>query len=67
MREKEKGVRITVLLLVFFLSGGVFYFLSEKGGSFMEKKVYAAGAPAAKPAIDMNVPSRIETATFALG
>jgi hypothetical protein len=33
----------------------------------MEKKVNAAGVPAAKPPIDMNVPSRIETATFALG
>jgi hypothetical protein len=33
----------------------------------MVEKVYAAAVPAAKPPIDMNVPSRIATATFALG
>jgi len=32
----------------------------------MEKGVNEAGAPA-KPPIDMNVPKRIETATFAMG
>jgi hypothetical protein len=52
----------------FFLSAaGVLFLLSEKGEFFMEKKVNAAGVPAAKPPIDMKVPSRIETATFALG
>jgi hypothetical protein len=68
MRKKENGIRITVLLLIFFLSAaGVLFLLSEKGEFFMEKKVNAAGVPAAKPPIDMKVPSRIETATFALG
>jgi hypothetical protein len=68
MRKKENGLRITVLPLVFFLSAaGVLFLLSEKGGSSMGKKVNAAGVTAAKPPIDMDVPSRVETATFAMG
>ena len=66
MREKVKGVRITVLLLLFLSGEGASYLL-EKGESDMGKQIYAAGGLTAKPPIDMNVPSRTETATFALG
>jgi hypothetical protein len=67
MRNKEKGIRLTVLLLLLFLLGEGASYLLEKGESYMEKKAYAAGISATKPPIDMNVPSRTETATFALG
>ena len=67
MRKKVKGIRIVVLLLLLFLSEGGASYLLEKGESDMGKQIYAAGGFAAKPPIDINVPSRIETATFALG
>jgi hypothetical protein len=67
MRKKETGIRITVLVLLLFLCVGGASYLSEKGESYMEKKGYAAGVPATKPPIDMNVPLRTETATFAMG
>jgi len=66
MRKKVKGMGITVLLLL-FLSGEGASYLIEKGESDMGKQIYAAGGLAAKPPIDMSVPSRTETATFALG
>jgi hypothetical protein len=67
MRKKVNGIRITILRFVILLSiMGASLFLSGKGGHTMEKKVNEADAPA-KPAIDMNVPKRIETATFAMG
>lgn len=66
MQKKEKGVRIAVLPLVIFLSvAGVLVLLSQEGGSSMGKKVNAGVH--AKPPIDMNVPLRVETATFAMG
>ncbi len=67
MRKKEKCISITALLLLLFLSEHGASNLLEKGESYMVEKIYAAGLPAAKPPIDMNVPSRTETATFALG
>ena len=67
MRKKKKGIGITALLLLLFLSEEVASYLLERGESDMVDKVYAAAVPAAKPPIDMNVPSRTETATFALG
>jgi hypothetical protein len=67
MRKKEKGIRITVFLFLLFLSGKGAFYLLEKGESYMEKKAFATGVLAAKPPIDMNAPSRTETATFALG
>ena len=67
MRKKKKSIRITVLLLLLFLSEEGASYLLEKGESYMVEKVFAASVPAAKPPIDMNIPSRIETATFALG
>ena len=67
MRKKVNGIRITVFQLVILLSiTGVLVLLSVQGGYSMEKKVNEAGAPA-KPPIDMKVPTRIETATFAMG
>ena len=67
MRKKVNGIRITVFQLVILLSiTGVLVLLSGKGGYSMEKKVNEAGA-SAKPPIDMKVPTRIETATFAMG
>lgn len=65
MRKKVNGIRITVLLLL--LSEGGTSYLLKKGESDMGKPIYAAGSLAAKPPIDMNVPTRTETATFALG
>ena len=56
-----------MLLLVLFLSAEGASYLLEKGESDMGKPIYAAGSLAAKPPIDMNVPSQTETATFALG
>jgi hypothetical protein len=67
MRKKVKGIRITVLLILLFLSGDGASYLLKKGESYMEKPIYAAGSLAAKPSIDMKAPSRIGTATFALG
>jgi hypothetical protein len=67
MRKKVNGIRITVLLLLLFLSEEGASYLLTKGESDMGKLIYAAGSLAAKPPIDMNVPSRTETATFALG
>jgi hypothetical protein len=67
MRKKEKCISVTVLLLLLFLSEEGASNLSEKGESYMVEKIYAAVVPAAKPPIDMNVPTRTETATFALG
>lgn len=67
MRKKKKGMSIAVVLLLLFLSEEVASYLLEKGESYMVYKVHATVVPAAKPPIDMNVPSRIETATFSLG
>ncbi len=67
MRNKEKGIRLTVVLLLLFLFGKGASYLLEKGESYMEKKGYAAGISETKPPIDTNIPSRTETATFALG
>jgi hypothetical protein len=67
MRKKKKGISITALLLLLFLCEEVASYLLEKGESYMVEKVYAAADPAAKPPIDLNVPSRTETATFAMG
>jgi hypothetical protein len=67
MRKKVMSIRITVLLLLLFLSEEGASYLLNKGESDMGKPIYAAGNLAAKPTIDMNVPSRTETATFALG
>ncbi len=67
MRKKQKGISITAFLLLLFLSEEGASYLLEKGESYMVEKVYAAAVPAAKPPIDMNVPSRTETATFAMG
>jgi hypothetical protein len=67
MRKKVNGIRITVILLLLFLAGEGVSYLLEKGESDMGKQSYAAGSLAAKPPIDMTVPLRTETATFALG
>jgi len=56
-----------VLLLLLFLSEKEASYLLEKGESDMGKQIYAADGLTAKPPIDMNAPSRTETATFALG
>jgi hypothetical protein len=67
MRKRTKGIRITVLLLLLLLSEEGASYLIERGESDMGKQIYAAGELTTKPPIDMNVPTRTETATFALG
>jgi len=67
MRKKVNGINIMVLQLVILLPiVGLSFLLFEEGEHFMVKKANAGGVPA-RPPIDMNVPSRIETATFAMG
>ena len=67
MEKKGIGKRITAFLLLLCLFQNGASYLLDKGGSYMKKEVWASGAPAAKPPIDLNVPRRTETATFALG
>jgi len=65
--RKKKGISITVLLLLLFLSEEGASYLLKKGESDMGKPIYAADSLASKPPIDINDPSRTKTATFALG
>jgi len=65
--KKGIGKRITVFLILLFLFQNGASYLLHKGGYYMRKEVLASGASTAKPPIDLNVPRRTETATFALG
>ena len=67
MRKKVKGIMITMLLPLLFLSEEGVSYLLKKGESDMGKPIYAAGSLASKPPIDINDSSRTKTATFALG
>ena len=58
-----------VVLWVFFVLcvGGVLFLLYGQGESAMKNKTETTIVPTPKPLIDVAVPARIETATFALG
>jgi hypothetical protein len=56
-----------IVLLMLALALGVLLGTAGKEVNIFERKAHATMARREKPAIDRNVPRRIETATFALG
>jgi hypothetical protein len=72
---QEKGISLIIfskrsMVLWFFFTlcaGGVLVFLNGQGESAMKNKAGTINTSTPKPLIDAAAPSRIETATFALG